>query len=86
MENPTPDRLSKLARYVAPREFTGATCPCGSLANYYACDCKQLSGIGPSTYMGVKVPHVLRPNWFDNRPEISWWKSGVRSALGKESR
>lgn len=39
----------------------------------------------PETYHGVKIPDDLRPNWDDNRVEVSWWKSGVRSALGREN-
>lgn len=37
----------------------------------------------PEHYYGVKIPDSLRPNWNDLRPEVAWWKNGVRDALGK---
>ena len=42
--------------------------------------------MGPQEYRGVPVPDTLRPNWFDNRVEVSWWKAGVDSAKNNGSR
>jgi hypothetical protein len=41
----------------------------------------------PEFYKGVRIPETLRPNWFHNRVEVSWWKAGVDSSRvnGKRS-
>lgn len=35
----------------------------------------------PDNYYGVPIPEGLRPNWNDNRVEVSWWKQGVQAAV-----
>jgi hypothetical protein len=36
---------------------------------------------GPEKYMGCTVPGELRPNWNDQRVEVSWWRRGVEAAV-----
>lgn len=39
-----------------------------------------MSGEVPETYLGVRVPDVLKSNW--DQSEAFWWRLGVRCSQG----